>query len=89
MFAMVVVLWLLLISIGAAQSNSSALALRRSLLAVLPIIELVKYNGFFFVEASMNNFASKRLLFDTNAPTLLVKSSSSTKKASKVLAEGV
>lgn len=37
----------------------------------------------------MNNFASKRLLFDTNAPTLLVKSSSSTKKASKVLAEGV
>ena len=88
MFAMVVVLWLLLISIGAAQSNSSALALR-SLLAVLPIIELVKYNGFFFVEASMNNFASKRLLFDTNAPTLLVKSSSSTKKASKVLAEGV
>ena len=86
---MVVVLWILLVSIGSALLNSSALLFLCSLLAVMPLIELVNYNGFFFVEASMTNFGSKKLLFDTNAPALLVKSSFSTKKDSTSISRSV
>ena len=81
---MIIALWLVCTTVAAAVSNLSSPPATPLPLAQPTVIELVKYDDFFFVEANMNNYGAKRLLFDTNSPTVLIKAGSSSKKSNSL-----